>query len=396
MAVIPFLTVFLLCVFTAGSSVYDTHQHIERAGYVAETHHVTTEDGYILEMHRIPFRRNETSGSADRPVVFILHGLMGASHNFIVLGRHNAISYNLADAGFDVWMGNARGNRNSRHHVSLDPDANALQFFDFTWHEIGTYDVPAMIDYILEETGNKRLHYIGHSQGGTSFLVMGSTRPEYNDKIASAHLLAPAGFKTNFPNSFLRGMAAYTNILWAMAVNIGIIEVVPPNPILPFSEDAKSEVLKYCAGDIKLKEFCIMTGVKEIMDNIFTDDGRVPLRFGGASLKQIAHYGQNIKDDSFRQWDYGILGNLANYGTRNPPVYNLGLITAEVELHYTVSDTMVGVGDVHSMADEMPNSKIRRVARESFRHVDFIAASDVREFVTLHIIDSIRNYTGTY
>lgn len=57
-----------------------------------------------------------------------------------------------------------------------------------------------------------------------------------------------------------------------MAVNIGIIEVLPPNPILPFTDDAKTDDLElgqYCAGDIKLRVFCIMTGVNEIMVSIF-------------------------------------------------------------------------------------------------------------------------------
>lgn len=86
------------------------------------------------------------------------------------------------------------------------------------------------------------------------------------------------------------------------------------------------------------------------------------------------------------------MGNIANYGTLRPPIYNLSLITAEVELYYTVSDALVGVEDVIAMADDIPNSRLRRVARESFRHVDFIAADDVRELVTVHIIEGIMNY----
>ena len=27
------------------------------------------------------------------------------------------------------------------------------------------YDIPACIDYVLSKTGQKQLHYIGHSQG---------------------------------------------------------------------------------------------------------------------------------------------------------------------------------------------------------------------------------------
>ncbi|KAK4313180.1 hypothetical protein Pmani_015445 [Petrolisthes manimaculis] len=61
-----------------------------------------------------------------------------------------ALGYILSAEGYDVWLGNARGNTYSRNHTQLSPD-NPL-FWDFTWHEMGTQDLPAIIDYILEET----------------------------------------------------------------------------------------------------------------------------------------------------------------------------------------------------------------------------------------------------
>jgi len=52
-----------------------------------------------------------------------------------------------------------------------------------------------MIDYVLAATGESSLHYIGHSQGTTSFFVMGSLRTEMNAKIRTMHALGKS--KTN-------------------------------------------------------------------------------------------------------------------------------------------------------------------------------------------------------
>lgn len=89
-------------------------------------------------------------------------------------------------------MGNARGTVFSREHVYLR--TTSPEFWNFSWHEIGKYDMPAMIDKILKETNQTSLHVVGHSQGTTTFFVMLSLLPEYNKKIISGHLMGPAIF----------------------------------------------------------------------------------------------------------------------------------------------------------------------------------------------------------
>lgn len=121
------------------------------------------------------------------------------------------LAYLLADAGFDVWMGNARGNTYSRKHISLNPDK--AKFWKFSWNEIGYYDLPAMIDYVLKETGNEKLHYVGHSQGTTTFFVMGSNRREYNNKIKSMHALSPVAYMGHLKSPLVRLIAPMANTI---------------------------------------------------------------------------------------------------------------------------------------------------------------------------------------
>lgn len=132
------------------------------------------------------------------------------------MGPEKSLAYLLSDLGYDVWMGNARGSRYSRNHTKYDPDGKRSQrrrFWSFSWHEVGVVDLPEMIDYVLGETNYEKLHYIGHSQGTTSFWVMASELPEYNDKILSMHALAPVAFMSNLRSPFIRAAALFMNTL---------------------------------------------------------------------------------------------------------------------------------------------------------------------------------------
>ncbi|KAJ1519017.1 hypothetical protein ONE63_011394 [Megalurothrips usitatus] len=127
---------------------------VRASGYPVERHTARTDDGFLLTVFRIP--------RPGRPAVFLMHGILSSSADFVFLGKGRALALLLHDAGYDVWMGNARGTTESRRHERLRPDQAA--FWDFSWHEIGTLDVPACVDLVLRRTRQSALHYVGHSQ----------------------------------------------------------------------------------------------------------------------------------------------------------------------------------------------------------------------------------------
>ena len=104
----------------------------------------------------------------------------------------NSLGFLLADAGYDVWLGNYRGNTYSRSHCSLNPKIK--EFWKFSWDEMGKYDIPAMIDKVRQVSGQEKIYYIGHSMGTTGLMVMANDRPEYLEHIHMASLLAPVAW----------------------------------------------------------------------------------------------------------------------------------------------------------------------------------------------------------
>ena len=85
-----------------------------------------------------------------------------------------------------------RGSKHSMHHKTLDVESK--EFWNFSFHEIGYYDLPAMIDYMLKSTNQSKFFCVAYSQGTSATMVMLTKRPEYNQKIIQTHFIAPAVF----------------------------------------------------------------------------------------------------------------------------------------------------------------------------------------------------------
>ena len=161
-----YLTLFSVTVTTLVQAYKDTtlsfHDIVYNYGYDMEEHFVTTKDGYVLKVFRIPGKMGDDP--TDKPPVFLQHGICDSADSFVVREGQSP-AFTLSNAGYDIWLGNSRGNKYSRAHNFFLPSDAA--FWQYGFEEMGDYDIPAVIDYIIENTEFEKVAFVGHSMGST-------------------------------------------------------------------------------------------------------------------------------------------------------------------------------------------------------------------------------------
>jgi pimeloyl-ACP methyl ester carboxylesterase len=151
------------------------------------------------------------------------------------------------DAGFDVWVANSRGTVYSRGHTKLSQADK--EYYNYSFYEMGKYDTPGMIDYILEHTGEKKLSYIAHSQGTTQmFSALSENHGQLNDKVNLFIALSPVVFLQQTKNESIKELIGDIDGLVWLFNYLGIYELFGPEwqliseSICMFKEDLCSKI----------------------------------------------------------------------------------------------------------------------------------------------------------
>lgn len=356
-------------------------------GYQSEEHTITTDDGYILKSFRILPKCN---GNKLYPIL-LMHGILDTSDVWIIPGEEVGIGYILAANCYDVWAVNHRGNRYSRRHTTLDPDRD-VAFWNFSFDEIGNFDVPATIDYILQATNTPKVFYAGHSQGTTDFFVMASLRPEYNQKVQVSFHLAPVAWMSNSYSPIPRALSSNVDLFKGVLDAAGYIELLARHHLMHLVLEVLCHIAPEPTCGLAL---AITTGYEQ-----GTIDPKVlSVAFGhllsGTSAKSLAHYGQLVVSKKFKRYDEGAEGNLKRYKQKKTPEYNVSNVASPVVLISAKNDWFSSLKDVGTLSSKLPNLLENYVVPEpKWSHHNHIWDARLRKYVAPKILEYLERYNN--
>jgi len=76
--------------------------------------------------------------------------LLNSAENWVG-SKEYSLATKMIEEGYDVWLGNSRGNLYSRGHLVLDPERDS-KYHQFSFYDMGTKDLPTMIDFVRNYT----------------------------------------------------------------------------------------------------------------------------------------------------------------------------------------------------------------------------------------------------
>uniref|UniRef100_A0A8C3IW55 Lipase n=1 Tax=Chrysemys picta bellii TaxID=8478 RepID=A0A8C3IW55_CHRPI len=336
-------------------------------GYPSEEYEVTTEDGYILSLNRIP----EPGCPGQKPVVFLQHPLLGDATHWISNLDNNSLGFVLADAGFDVWMGNSRGNTWSIKHKTLKPDQQ--KFWEFSFDEMGKYDIPAVLYFAMNKTGQKELYYVGHSEGTTLGFVAFSIRPDLAQRIKMFFALGPVATITFAKSPAIKFACLPETLLkvcHSSTYRDRLLASTPPDLL------CLKRIAKNSSGNPWVVHSCVP---------------RAPFLLGGMSGARRVRWNWEV-NSQLQAYDYGSKEkNMEKYNQTTPPIYKIEELKMPIAIWSGGRDLFADPKDVAALLGRITNLIYHKHFPE-WEHLDFTWGLDAAKRMYVKIIELMKKH----
>jgi pimeloyl-ACP methyl ester carboxylesterase len=343
-------------------------------GFPAEQHDVPTQDGYLLSCQRIP-----RLGS---PAVVLQHGVLDSSTTWILNQREQSLGFMLADAGYDVWLTNSRGNRYSNSMADGS---------DFDWRtnmdDMIQYDNMAILQYVTGQTNQANVTWIGHSRG-TEIMFMGlAAYPEQAQYVNQFIALAPIAWIGNVKSLLLQTLA----------------------PLDTSDLFSKIGYKDFLSSAYDLEDVCVF--LPFLCDDLITSIAgpglKDPSRFNqsmietylhhfpaGTPSEAMAEYAQIVEHDDLSYYDYGTSGNENKYGSSNPPAYDLTQIPSSVPISafYGTDDYLADMTDVNRLISTLGKDRFDYLYQiNGYSHLDFVWGLTAQNLIYPKVLQILNN-----
>lgn len=369
---------FIQLLLLGNATNLDTYykEFMEKNGYELEENSITTSDGYILSLwHMSPKNPNGK-------VVFFQHGLADTAWCFFQLGS-KSLPFLLLNQGFDVWLGNIRGNVFSSKHLTKDPNDDDSGFYAYTLDDFVNYDLPAMINYVKTRTGIKKMSYIAHSQGSTIFLMLYMAKPSFTqssfDHFSSVGTVPNIAYTDFTPIEFLDKI-------------YGILKKVNIFNTLNLSNTQRNLLSRFCKATpfICGKFFDAGASIKPSnrMDykRIYNYMYYYP---GGTSKTNLFHWSQIHTMKKLVYYN----PNFDKEKTAKP--YNIDILkkwNIKALVARTDDDTFSSYQDVTNFYNTVENKSYMNILElKNYGHLDVLAADSAYEDIFIPIVNFLKN-----
>ncbi|BHF74486.1 hypothetical protein SprV_0501757200 [Sparganum proliferum] len=351
-------------------TVYDI---VESKGYSAKSYIIDTPDGYLLTVHRI---------SPRKPI------LEDSAHTWINNHANQSLGFILSDMGYDVWMSNSRGNIYSQSHRTLD--LKNEQFWQFSWDDMAHNDLPATIEFVLNQTGKDKLFYVGHSQGTQIAFAKFNSDSVLRSKVAAMVALAPVAYVANVKGP-IRYLSAVCKEIDLFAVVFGRGVFMPSSTLLRFLGILLCH--RRSMPFICSNAYNLLGGY----DSENTNMTRLPVYVAhhpaGSSVRNMVHHCQGMYYGKFQGFDFGTEGNMRHYKQPVPPVYGVSNLDIPMKLYWGGDDWLSAPEDVRRLLAELPKRPyIRDMYLPHYNHLEFVWGMDAARLIYSDILDFFREF----
>jgi lysosomal acid lipase/cholesteryl ester hydrolase len=297
--------------------------------------------------------------------------------------EERCLPFALANQGYDVWLGNNRGNKYSKKSTRFSP--TSLEFWNFSIDQFAFHDIPDSIDYVLNTTSQPSLAYVGFSQGTAQAFATLSIHPGLNDKvnlfIALAPAMSPAGLRNGIVDALVK---ASPDVLFLAFGRKSIL-----------SSATMWQSILYPPIFVRLIDMSLSFLFAWHCRNISPHQklAAYPHLYSLTSTKSVVHWFQIIRNKCFQMYDDDA-SNAFSIGASNRyykvPKFPTRNIKTPIVLVYGGSDSLV---DIRVMLKELPKHTVATEVPH-FEHLDFLWAQDVDKLVFPHVFDALKYYSG--